>query len=163
MLDCRIFGLNPAGHHLVNLAFHILNTVLLFIVLKSMTGVFWRSALVAALFGLHPLHVESVAWISERKDVLCAFFMLLSLLSYGYYVSRRKHGHYFSALFLFALGLMAKPMIVTFPFALLLLDIWPLRRFKAISTFDKTDIQQKHDHKAWIFLEKIPFFFLALG
>jgi tetratricopeptide (TPR) repeat protein len=160
MLDCRMFGLKPAGHHLVNLAFHILNVLLLFIVLRSMTGALWRSALVAALFALHPLHVESVAWISERKDLLCTFFMLLSLFSYSRYVSGKKFLNYFFALFLFAVGLMAKPMIVTLPFVMLLLDAWPLGRFTFKPGFGHL---QDHYNKASVFLEKTPFFLLSLA
>jgi len=128
MLDCRVFGLNPGMHHLVNVLFHTANTLLLFVVFHKMTGALWKSAFVAALFGLHPLHVESVAWAAERKDVLSTFFGLLTLWAYIRYV--RFHGmkRYLLVVLLFSLSLMAKPMLVTLPFVLLLLDYWPLER-----------------------------------
>src|SRR5208283_5839421 len=129
MLDVQLFGLNPRGHHLVNLLFHIANTLLLFFVLYRMTKALWQSAFVAALFALHPLHVESVAWVAERKDVLSTFFWMLTLVAYGYYAERPGLRRYLLVLLLFALGLMVKPMLVTLPFVLLLLDYWPLRRF----------------------------------
>jgi hypothetical protein len=144
MADCALYGLNPGGHHLTNLLFHTANVVLLFLVLCQWTGAPWRSALVAALFAWHPLHVESVAWVSERKDVLSAFFWLLTLAAYGRYAKGRKV-FYCLALFFFALGLLSKPMVVTLPFVLLLLDFWPLKRMAAPG----------------LFLEKIPFFALA--
>ena len=136
-LDCQIFGLNASRHHFTNALLHSLNTVALFLFLRNVTGALWRSALVAALFGLHPMHVESVAWVSERKDVLSTFFFLLTLWTYCRYVEARTQNskleiqNYILCLFLFALGLMSKPMLVTTPFVLLLLDIWPLRRSKA--------------------------------
>ncbi|HEV3259204.1 MAG TPA: tetratricopeptide repeat protein [Gemmataceae bacterium] len=117
------------GFHLTNVLLHGANVVLLFVVLRWMTGAVWRSALVAALFAVHPLHVESVAWVSERKDVLSAFFGLLALLGYAWYAERPGWRRYGLVLVAFILGLMAKPMLVTLPFALLLLDYWPLRRF----------------------------------
>src|SRR5688572_5396147 len=128
MLDWELFGWNAGAHHLVNVLFHTANTVLLFLLLCRMTVSLWVSAFVAALFAWHPLHVESVAWIAERKDVLCAFFGLLAL--HGY-VQHARTGHrraYFCSLLCFALGLMAKPMLVTLPFVFLLLDFWPLKR-----------------------------------
>jgi tetratricopeptide (TPR) repeat protein len=128
MLDCQLFGPNPAGFHLVNLLLHIVNTLLLFAVLKRMTGALWQSAFVAALFALHPMHVESVAWISERKDVLSTFFWLLTMLAYTQYVKKPGIVQYLLTLLFFALGLMAKPMLVTLPFVLLLLDYWPFQR-----------------------------------
>ena len=129
MLDCQIFGLNPRGHHLTSLLFHITNSMLLFYVLCRMTGKIWGSALVAALFALHPLHVESVAWISERKDLLSTFFCLLSIWVYVRYAQEKRPMSYLLCILFLGLGLMAKPMIVTFPFVLLLLDFWPLKRF----------------------------------
>ncbi|HUI90745.1 MAG TPA: tetratricopeptide repeat protein [Chitinivibrionales bacterium] len=160
MLDCQLYRLKPAGHHLTNVMFHLLNTLLLFFVLKGMTGAVWRSALVAALFGLHPLHVESVAWVSERKDVLSAFFMLLSVLFYSSFVIRQKRSYYEGALVTFALGLMAKPMIVTLPFVLLLLDFWPFRRFALTGTVSLNgDVSQKRFISLCI--EKIPFLVLT--
>ena len=130
MLDVEIFGLNPSGHHLTNLLFHIANAILLFLVLHRMTKALWQSAFVAALFALHPLHVESVAWVAERKDVLSTFFWILSMGTYTCYAERRSLGRYVALLVFLALGLMAKPMVVTLPFALLLLDYWPLHRFE---------------------------------
>ncbi|MDB6021912.1 MAG: Tetratricopeptide 2 repeat protein [Pedosphaera sp.] len=134
-LDCQIYGLkHPGGHHLTNLLFHIANTLLLFLVLRRMTGAVWRSAMVAALFAWHPLHVESVAWVAERKDVLSTLFWLLTLWAYARYVTESKvqssksKAFYGAALLCFGLGLMSKPMLVTLPFVLLLLDFWPLKR-----------------------------------
>ncbi len=134
MLDCQLFGLHAGAHHWVNVAFHAANAILLFILLFRLTGVQWRSAIVAALFALHPLHVESVAWIAERKDVLSTFFGLLALLAYTRYAGELKIKNpkskiqFVWMLVLFALGLMAKPMLVTLPFVMLLLDVWPLQR-----------------------------------
>ena len=130
MLDCQLYGLNPAGHHLTNLLLHAASAVTLFLVLWRMTGGLWSSALVAALFALHPLHVESVAWLSERRDMLSGLFFMLTLGAYGEYV--RDPGslrRYLAVVGLFALGLLAKPMLVTLPMLLLLLDFWPLGRF----------------------------------
>jgi tetratricopeptide (TPR) repeat protein len=129
MLDYSLFGMNAAGHHLMNVLIHAGNTLLLFLVLRTATGALWRSAGVAFLFALHPLHVESVAWISERKDVLSAFFLFLSLYAYAGYVHKRTVFHYLAAFVLFVLALMSKPMAVTFPFLLLLLDYWPFGRY----------------------------------
>jgi protein O-mannosyl-transferase len=128
MLDVQLFGLNPGPHHVVNLVLHVANTVLLFLVLRGMTGAIGRSAVVAALFAIHPLHVESVAWISERKDVLSTLFWMLALLAYGRYVARPIARRYAVVLVLFVLGLLAKPMVMTLPVVLLLLDVWPLQR-----------------------------------
>ena len=202
MLDAQLFGLNPGGHHLTSLLLHTANTLLLFILLKQMTAALWRSAFVAALFALHPLHVESVAWVSERKDVLSTFFFLLTLLAYARYVKRpaawilfktrqpksqtgepaatvrsRKSGvrnpefgvqgsgagskerarrlWYLAALLFFALGLMSKPMLVTLPFLLLLLDYWPLQRLEI-----KTP-NLKLKTLLPLLIEKLPFFALA--
>jgi protein O-mannosyl-transferase len=148
-LDRQLFGPGPGGPHLVNLVFHVANSVLLLMVLNQLTGAVWKSFVVAALFALHPLHVESVAWISERKDVLSAFFFLLTLLVYVSYVrSNRSIRWYLLALFCFSAGLMCKPMLVTTPFVLLLLDHWPLDRFKNVG---------------WrkLLVEKVPFIALA--
>jgi Flp pilus assembly protein TadD len=171
MLDCSLFGLDPGSHHLMNLGFHVANTLLLFSVLRIMTGAVWRSAMVAALFALHPLHVESVAWLSERKDVLSTFFFMLTLRAYARYAQtegNREPGgktfniqhptantqwYYWLAVFLFALGLMSKPMLVTLPFVLLLLDYWPLKRF-AIYDLRFTNWQR-------LLREKWPFFALS--
>ena len=130
MLDVRLYWLSPAGHHLTNLLFHWANTVLLATFLLRITGAFRRSLAVALLFALHPLHVESVAWVAERKDVLSAFFWFLTLHAYVSYARRPAAGRYLLVLGCFLLGLMAKPMVVTLPLVLLLLDFWPLERFR---------------------------------
>jgi Flp pilus assembly protein TadD len=156
MLDCQLFGLNPGGHHLTNLLFHVANTLLLFLWLNQLTGALWRSAFVAALFAWHPLHVESVAWAAERKDVLSAFFWMLTLIAYTRYARESKvqgpksKVFYGLSLLAFACGLMSKPMAVTLPFVLLLLDFWPIQRFNR-STLPR------------LLLEKLPFFALALA
>jgi tetratricopeptide (TPR) repeat protein len=142
MLDYQLFKNWAGGYHLVNVFFHILNTLILFYVLKRMTGELWPSAFVAAAFALHPLHVESVAWIAERKDVLSTFFLLLTMWAYIRYVEKLKLKWYLAAIALFILGLMSKPMLVTLPFVLLLLDYWPLER--------KISLR--------LLIEKIPFF-----
>lgn len=150
MMDCWIYKLKPRGHHLTNLLFHLANVFLLFLVFSRMTGSVWRSAFVAALFGVHPLHVESVAWIAERKDVLSTFFWLLTILAYVSYVKQPNIRRYLLVALLFALGLMSKPMLVTLPLTLLLLDYWPLGRLKTV------------DSKSWnLVWEKIPLFILA--
>jgi protein O-mannosyl-transferase len=128
MLDCQFFGVNPGAHHWVSVFIHVCNSVLLLWVLYRYTNALGRSFMVAALFAVHPLHVESVAWIAERKDVLSAFFWILTMWAYLRYVETRSDRHYGLVLLFFALGLMSKPMLVTLPFVLLLLDYWPLRR-----------------------------------
>jgi tetratricopeptide (TPR) repeat protein len=130
LLDVEIFGLRPAPHHLVSLALHLANALLLFSLLHSLTGALWRSALVAALFAVHPLHVESVAWVAERKDVLSTFFWLLALWAYARYAKKPSMPGYLPVLSFFVLGLLAKPMLITLPLVLLLLDYWPLGRLK---------------------------------
>jgi len=130
MVDVELYGLNPRGHHLTNVAWHVAATLLLFALLFRTTRAPWPSAFVAALFALHPAHVESVAWVAERRDVLSAFFGFLSLLMYAEYVSRRHIAFYLSSLGSFMLGLMSKPMLVTFPVVMLLLDYWPLNRYR---------------------------------
>jgi protein O-mannosyl-transferase len=132
MPDGELLALSPGPHHLVNLAMHLASTILLFLVLMHMTKARWPSAAVAILFALHPLHVESVAWISERKDVLSGLFWMLTMGAYAYYTDRPSVGRYLAVFFCFALGLMAKPMLVTLPLVLLLLDIWPLGRLRWI-------------------------------
>jgi tetratricopeptide (TPR) repeat protein len=193
MADCQLFGLKPAGHHLTNVLFHTANALLLFLVLKRMTGAVWRSAFVAALFAWHPLHVESVAWVSERKDVLSTLFFLLSVGAYARYAGKSKvqslkskvegetapqpaaHGahhaaspsfssihhppsafFYALALLFFALGLMSKPMVLTLPFVLLLLDYWPLGRveWQAPASILKSCLP--------LLWEKLPFFLLVI-
>jgi protein O-mannosyl-transferase len=131
MTDTSVFGTSPRGYHLTNVLLHILNTLLLFFLLIRMTGYVWRGALVAALFAVHPIHVESVAWVAERKDVLSAFFWLLAMLAYVRYTERPGLARYSLVVVAFALGLMAKPVLVTLPLALLLCDYWPLNRFSA--------------------------------
>ena len=130
MLDVELFGLKAGRHHLMNVFFHIVNTLLLFLILHRMTRALWQSAFVATLFALHPLHVESVAWVAERKDVLSTLFWMLTLGAYGYYVKRPGYRRYLLVLVCFLLGLMSKPMLVTIPFVLLLLDFWPLGRLQ---------------------------------
>jgi tetratricopeptide (TPR) repeat protein len=204
MLDCQLYGLNPAAHHATNLLFHTLNSLLLFGLLKQMTGAYWRSAFVAALFALHPIHVESVAWVSERKDVLSTFFGLLTIWVYAAYgweskvhslkskvaggpatqLATRSTQHvsrlafhvshlYFLALLLFACSLMSKPMLVTLPFVLLLLDYWPLGRlslpFQRIETQHATrnthpvTPQHSPSPSLRLLLEKLPFLALSLA
>ncbi|MDR3456048.1 MAG: tetratricopeptide repeat protein [Verrucomicrobiae bacterium] len=167
MLDCQLYGLKPWGHHLTSLLFHAADSALLLLLLQRLTGAVWRSLFVAALFAVHPLHVESVAWVAERKDVLSAFFGFLTLLFYVRYVrantpantesepaqsgvSFHRSRDYWLACFCFALGLLSKPMLVTWPFVLLLLDYWPLGRFQP-------------GHLRPLVWEKIPFFCLALA
>src|SRR6266850_3137316 len=133
MLDCQLYGLNASGHHFTNVLLHTIAVILLFLALQQMTGSLWRSGFVAALFAIHPLHVESVAWISERKDVLSAVFFMLTLGAYIRYVRALSLAAYLLVLLMFALGLMSKPMLVTVPFVLLLLDYWPLQRFQLAS------------------------------
>jgi tetratricopeptide (TPR) repeat protein len=127
-LDQEVYGLAPWGYHLTNLLLHTANVVLLFLALRRLTGAVWRSAVVAAFFGVHPLHVESVAWVAERKDVLSSFFWMLTLWTYAWYVEHPRLPRYLLLMLVFALGLIAKPMLVTLPFVLLLLDYWPLQR-----------------------------------
>jgi hypothetical protein len=155
MLDSELYRLNPMGHHWTNIQLHIINTILLFLFLNWTTKAFWRSCLVASLFALHPLHVESVAWVSERKDVLSAFFWILSLCAYAGYVQYAKKKYYLFLVIFFTLGLMSKPMIVTLPFTLLLLDFWPLARFQSIILERKINVFRVLASLVW---EKIPLF-----
>jgi len=134
-LDCQLFALNPAGHHNTSVLLHTVNAVLLFLLLQSATGFRWRSLMVAALFALHPINVESVAWVAERKNVLSMFFFLLALYAYTWYARRPGIERYTTVFFAFAVSLLAKPQAITFPFLLLLWDYWPLGR---ISVWDKT-------------------------
>ncbi len=134
MTDCHLYGLNPRGHHLGNLGIHLLSSLLLFAALYNMTGSYFPSLATAVLFAVHPLHVESVAWAAERKDVLCAFFWMLTMLAYHHYTKKPGIRRYIPVATAFCLGLLAKPMIVTLPFVLLLLDYWPLRRFPVSSS-----------------------------
>ena len=162
MLDISLFGQDPGAHHFVSLFFHMTNALLLFFVLRKMTGDEWQSGFVAALFALHPLHVESVAWVSERKDVLSTLFWLLTLHSYVWYVNNGKAFSYFTAILFFTMGLLAKPMLVTVPFVLLLLDYWPLGRFKFNRPSNLASMESHISlHRLW--KEKIPFFSLAMA
>jgi tetratricopeptide (TPR) repeat protein len=164
MVDYQLYGLKPAGYHLTNLLFHVLNAIVLFFAIRALTGTLWRSALVAALFALHPLHVESVAWVSERKDVLCAFFMFITLFCYASFARQKQWGHYIATLFFFVMGILAKPMIVTLPFVLLLLDIWPLGRLKSSTNQDQTlPVLTRKNQILPLIVEKIPFFILSFA
>ncbi|NQU15811.1 MAG: tetratricopeptide repeat protein [Desulfobacteraceae bacterium] len=158
MLDCELFGLKPGMHHLTNLLFHTVNSLLLFLVLRRMTGSIWRSGFVAALFALHPLHVESVAWIAGRKDVLSTLFWMLTLWAYVRYCERPAAFRYFLILIFFALGLMAKPMLITLPFILLLLDYWPLNRLNLDWADKKNNMQFQTSSIFRLVLEKVPLF-----
>jgi protein O-mannosyl-transferase len=149
--DCQFFDLKPAAHHLINLLFHIINTILVFLVFNRMTKGVWQSAFIAGLFALHPLHVESVAWVAERKDMLSTMFWLLTMFAYVRYAERNSISRYFIALVLFILGLMSKPMLVTLPIVLLLLDYWPLER-----------LQKSKSSIFSLIIEKIPFFVLSI-
>jgi len=169
MLDCQLFGTNPGWHHLTNVLLHIANTLLLFIVLKRMTRALWCSAFVAAAFALHPLHVESVAWVAERKDVLSSFFWMLTIWAYIRYTEHPGLKRYLLILLFFILGLMAKPMLVTLPFALLLLDYWPLGRLKwagkdkgeNISPAESASLNRRVSSTFHLVVEKIPLFVLS--
>ena len=163
MADVEVYGMNPRGHHLTNVIIHTVSTVLLFLLLLRLTGALWQSSFVAAMFAIHPLHVESVAWVAERKDVLCTFFCFLTLYLYSTYVWKRKLTLYFLSLFSFVLGLMSKPMIVTLPIVMLLLDFWQLNRYNL----------KEHESKQRgllgltsplisLLIEKIPFLICAL-
>ena len=134
MMDGHFFGKAPAGHHFSNLLFHIINTLLLFYILQRSTGALWRSMVAAALFAVHPLHVQSVAWISDRKDLLSTLFWLLAILSYVRYTEKSSLGRYILILLIFFMGLLSKPMVVTLPLILILLDFWPLGRFRLVKT-----------------------------
>jgi Flp pilus assembly protein TadD len=165
MIDCQLYGLNPRGHHLTSLLFHVANTLLLFLILARMTGTLRQSSFVAALFALHPLHVESVAWVAERKDVLSTFFMMLTLWVYTIYVKKGGVRRYLLVVLFFALGLMSKPMLVTLPFILLMLDLWPLGRLGLIRDTRNEVTGQQADERPNIFQllwEKVPFFVLAV-
>jgi Flp pilus assembly protein TadD len=182
MCDCQMFGLKPWGHHLTNILLHAANTVLVFLLLRGLTGTLWRSWVVAALFGLHPVHVESVAWVAERKDVLSACFGLIALLFYSRYARKRSLPNpqpskldYTLSLFFLALGLMSKPMLVTWPFVMLLLDYWPLERWRMAdggaqnaqvgkrkpAAGDSSTLNSQLSTTWRLVWEKIPFFALA--
>jgi protein O-mannosyl-transferase len=166
MLDWQLFGEKAGGHHWISVIIHIFNTVLLFLLLNQLTGAIWRSFLVAALFAVHPINVESVAWVAERKNVLSTFFWILTILFYVWYVKQPGWKRYLLVFLCFALGLMSKPMLVTLPFVLLLLDYWPLNR-TSINTQNKnqveiqTPLQKGKPKLSFLILEKIPLFILT--
>lgn len=162
MLDCTLFGLKPAGHHFTSALLHTLNVVLLFLFFQRITGKQFRSFMVALLFAVHPLNVESVAWVAERKNLLCTTFWLLSIIAYVWYVRRPNWKRYLLIAFCFALALMAKPMAVTLPFMLLLLDYWPLGRIRSQSADSATGSDAgRMSHLRILLLEKAPLFVLA--
>jgi protein O-mannosyl-transferase len=162
-LDCQLFGLNPAGHHYVSLLFHAASAVLLFLLLQEATTLVWPSLLVAALFALHPVNVESVAWAAERKNVLSMFFFLLAMLVYGRYARRGGIGRYSTVVVLFILGLMAKPQIITLPCVLLLWDYWPLQRMFAKSAERGVEKTVPGRSLTYLLVEKIPLFLLVVA
>jgi len=163
MLDCQLYGLKPGAHHFTNVLLHSIVAILLFLVLQQMTGgpsqtgSIWRSAFVAAVFAIHPLRVESVAWIAERKDVLSGVFFMLTLLTYIRYVRVPSIGHYLTVIFMFALGLMCKPMLVTLPFVLLVLDYWPLKRVRS----QNSELRSQRNLLALV-VEKLPLVALSV-
>ncbi len=151
MIDCQLFGLNAGGHHFTNVLLHTIAVLSLFLVLRDMTGLFWRSSFVAAVFAIHPLRAESVVWIAERKDVLSAAFFMLTLFAYVRYTRKPTLARYVTMSILFACGLMSKPMLVTVPVVLLLIDYWPLERIRG----------QSSEISGQVILEKIPLFILS--
>lgn len=161
MLDVSLFGMEPGRHHLVNVLIHACSTALLFLALFRMSGAVWPSAFAAALFGVHPLHVESVAWVAERKDVLSGLFFMLVLLSYERYVRRGGAGRYLLVVLCVALGLLSKSMLVTAPFVLLLLDVWPLGRTSFSVAVD--GLAGKPVPWGKLLLEKLPFLFMTVA
>lgn len=170
MLDCQLYGLNPKGHHFNNLLIHILNTLLLFQILKRSTVSLWQSAFISALFAIHPLHVEPVAWISSRKDVLSTFFWMLTMLAYIHYAERPGINRYLLVLLSLSMGLMSKAMLVTIPFILLLFDYWPLKRLnfkrysgKDCSLTNESPIKYlRRSSTVQLLLEKFPFFLISI-
>ncbi len=163
-LDISLFHLNPIGHHAMNVILHALNAVMLFLVLESTTQRIWESFVVAALFALHPVNVESVAWIAERKNVLSMFFLLAALYAYGKYARRPSFSGYAAVAVLFALGLTAKPQIITLPFLLLLWDVWPLERWNPPDSMQQTNkLGAVPRRLIYLCVEKLPLFFLSLA
>jgi protein O-mannosyl-transferase len=159
MTDSQLFGLHPGWHHLSNLFLHMANTLLLFFILKKMTAEALKSAFVAALFALHPLHVETVAWVADRKDLLCGFFWFMTLLGYFYYTKRPSAGRYLLVFALFVFSLMSKPMAMTLPFVMLLLDYWPMNRFSSAKRAEDRNGNKKYQWECGrIILEKAGFF-----
>jgi tetratricopeptide (TPR) repeat protein len=160
MTDVQLFGMNPRGHHFTNVVIHAAAALLLFLLLLRLTGALWPGLFVAALFALHPLHVESVAWVAERKDVLSALFWFLTLLLYAEYAAGRKPALYFLALLSFVSGLMSKPMLVTLPMVMLVLDFWPLGRFQCDR--QESGFRQSLLKLLPLLKEKIPFLLCSL-
>jgi protein O-mannosyl-transferase len=167
MLDYQLYGLHPKGHYLTNLFLHIASAPILFVVLLRITGALWQSAFVAAMFAFHPLNVESVAWIAERKNVLSTLFWLMTMWAYIHYTEKPTIKRYGLVFLFFTLGLMSKPMLVTLPFVLLLMDYWPLRRFKFAQERGSNEVLEKTISKKsetlQLVLEKVPLFLLAIG
>jgi len=162
MFDCQLFGINPGMHHLTSLLIHMANSLLLMLAFYKMTNALWKSFLLALLFAVHPMHVESVAWISERKDVLSALFWMLTLISYVRYAKKPECLRYAFVLLFFILGLLSKPMVVTLPFVLLLLDFWPLERFECLQFNLQKNKTFPHRSVKSLILEKIPLLSLAI-
>ena len=165
MLDCQLFKLNPAGHHAMSLLLHTLNVLLLFLVLQRMTGACWRSAVVAAIWAEHPLQVDTVAWVTERKNILGALFWLLTIAAYLRYAAKPGRGRYVVVLLGMVLGLMCKPVLVTLPCALLLLDFWPLRRWRPRATQNTAEESPPFAVAPLgrLLLEKLPLLALAMA
>lgn len=160
MADVQLYGMNPRGHHFTNVVIHTVSSILLLLLLFRITGSLWQSSFVAALFALHPLHVESVAWVAERKDLLSAFFWFLTLVLYAEYAAKRKPALYILALFSFVLGLMSKPMLVTLPVVMLMIDYWPLNRYR--DEVQGQGSRQLIGRVISLIKEKIPFFACSL-
>ena len=154
MLDCSVFGVTPTGPHVMNVALHATDSVLLLVLLRRITGAVWPSALVAALFAIHPTHVESVAWISERKDVLSTLFWLLTTLAYAQWTQERRPRQWLAVIGLFAMGLLTKPTLVSLPVTLLLLDVWPLERITWRNLFRPREAVK-------VVVEKMPLFVMS--
>ncbi len=167
MLDTHFFGINPGIHHLINVVFHAINSILLFIIFKQMTGSLWKSVFLALLFAVHPINVESVAWISERKNVLSTFFWLLTMLTYTHYALKPSLKKRIPMLIFFILGLLSKPMLVTLPFVFLLLDVWPLRRLQWFDAGNSDPREHLPEFRKATFgqliLEKLPLFILSFS
>ena len=164
MLDWQLFGANAGGHHWTNVIIHVFNTTLLFLLFRMMTGAIWRSAFVAALFAIHPINVESVAWIAERKNVLSTFFWFLTMIGYVWYVRSPGWKRYWTVLIFFVLGLMSKSMLVTLPFVLLLMDYWPLKRTSIHQQEEQSipSISVKREKLSALIVEKAPMFIIAM-
>jgi len=162
MVDSQLHGLDAGYYHITNVIFHIFNTLLLFFLFRQMTGDIWRSGFIAALFAVHPVHVESVAWVSERKDLLFGFFWFLTMWSYHRYIKQPDISRYSLVILFFIAGLMSKPMIVTLPFVLLLCDYWPLKRFQ-FEKYQQNDAAYQNISIFKMVLEKVPLLLLSIG